>query len=59
MGLAGADQVLRPGDAVLDIKRAPLAAQGVHIGLAIAGAAPVVDDQHGVAARGQELGRAL
>src|SRR5437868_22936 len=49
------NEILRPTDCVLDIVDAPLAAQRLHVGFAVARAATMIDLQDGVAARGKKL----
>src|SRR5262245_56823374 len=49
------DEILRSTDCVFDIVDAPLAAQRLHVGFAVARAATMVDLQDGIAAGGKKL----
>src|SRR5690606_2096337 len=55
--LALGDQTLRGEDAVADVDLAPASVQALAVGAAEAGAAAVVDVDHGEAAAGPEPGR--
>src|SRR5437016_4137214 len=48
-------EMLRPADRVLDIVDAPLAAQRLHVGFAVARAATMIDLQDGIATGGKKL----
>ena len=55
IGASRVDQVARATDGILDVQDAPLISQRGRIRFAIAGAAPVIDSQECIAARGKEL----